>query len=167
MANRILTAELVRALFTYDPLTGSLTRRTGKKTGMEAAYPYGNGYFRVSIFGRDYRAHRVIWLLHTGYECATEVDHINRVKSDNRWGNLRAASHSQNTQNFGLRVDSTSGARGVWQSPKTHKWHAHIRVSGKKIHLGCFDTLEYAAQARATAEKRVFTNSPLNTALLC
>lgn len=35
--------------------------------------------------------------------------------------------------------------------PSDHRWRARIKLGGKEIHLGYFDTLEEALAARAAA----------------
>lgn len=165
MAKQILTASEANALFLYDPITGELTHRTGKSAGKTAAKPAVQGYLRATVGRTEYRLHRLVWLMHTGAQCEQEIDHINRVKTDNRWANLRSVSRQQNAQNMPVRSDNTSGVPGVSWSKRASKWMAHIRVAGKRTHLGLFTTVEAATQARATAEKQMFTHSPLNTAL--
>ena len=59
------------------------------------------------------------------------------------------ATRAQNCQNRRVRCDSKSGVKGVVASPnKTGKpWRAHIRVNGKRIWLGYFNTTEEAGRA--------------------
>ena len=87
------------------------------------------------------------------------IDHINRVKTDNRIENLRVASYSLNAHNTALRATNCSGVKGVslrslrnGKRP-SKKWVASIMVNGTRKHLGTFFTLEEAAKARANAEK--------------
>jgi AP2 domain/HNH endonuclease len=73
-----------------------------------------------------------------------ELDHVNGSRSDNRWCNLREATHSQNRANAQMRTDNTSGFKGVTWLKQTGKWRARIEVNGKRIHLGEYDTRERA-----------------------
>lgn len=75
------------------------------------------------------------------------VDHINGDGLDNRRANLRPATKSQNTMNSPLRLDSTSGFRGVSFTPQTGRWRAVIKVNYKRLHIGYFDEPEDAARA--------------------
>jgi hypothetical protein len=73
---------------------------------------------------------------------AAEVDRRDHDGLNNRRGNLRPATHSQNMGNARRRA-SRSGFRGVRRSRGTQYWEA--RFAGR--HLGTFDTPEAAARA--------------------
>jgi hypothetical protein len=75
------------------------------------------------------------------------VDHINGNRLDNRKSNLRIADHSQNACNSKLRRDNTTGKRGVHWHARSKKFIARVRLKNREIYLGCFDTLEAAAEA--------------------
>jgi hypothetical protein len=100
-------------------------------------------------------AHRLAWLWHYG-EWPTQVDHINRVKSDNRIENLRLATNSQNRANTGLRRDNASGQTGVWFDNHRKKWAAEIHWQNQKTRLGRFNTFEAAQSAYRQAAKEKF-----------
>jgi hypothetical protein len=73
------------------------------------------------------------------------VDHINRDKLDNRRSNLRLVSHPTNMRNQDAR--GRSGFVGVRQTPNG-RWIARVHVMYKQVHIGRFDTLEEAVEAR-------------------
>lgn len=107
-----------------------------------------SGYFQGAIFGRVYKAHRVIWLLHTGAWPTLEIDHINGDKLDNRIRNLREASRAENCRNKGITRANTSGFKGVYWDRSRLKWAAVIRDrEGKQINLGAFSSPETAHAA--------------------
>lgn len=79
--------------------------------------------------------------------CGYEVDHKNRNPLDNRKSNLRICTHAQNQRNkTKMKRKGQSKYRGVYLA-KNKKWIASIRVDGKIIALGRFDTEDQAANA--------------------
>lgn len=112
-----------------------------------------DGYRHGKILGFSFRAHRVIWAVKTGEWPKGEVDHINGDILDNRWENLRIATHSQNMKNRGAPSNNTSGYKGVSFHRKKGKWRAAIHSEGKKYHLGYFNSAELASQAYEEAAK--------------
>ena len=78
------------------------------------------------------------------------TDHINRNRLDNRKRNLRTANQSLNILNSSIKVNNTSGFKGVsffkWGKRKK-RWLAKIKVNYKFIHLGYFLKKEEAAKA--------------------
>jgi len=134
--------------------------RIGKIAGSLNA----DGYVKLIIDGRSYYAHKVAWLVMTG-EWVTypefEIDHKNRCRSDNRWGNLRKVNKSGNQRNAGGRKDNTSGVHGVnWKPlypkrPGYGRWVARIWDGPKHLYLGSFKEIEDAKRARREAEARL------------
>ena len=98
--------ELIKR-FTYDPDSGVLTHeerltiRDRKRNGVEVGYLTSNGYLRVKINGLHYRVARLIWKMYYKEDPpeGTEIDHINRIRTDNRIINLRAVTHIENLEN--------------------------------------------------------------------
>lgn len=61
-----------------------------------------HGYWFVSLCGRSYLVHRIIYLLHYGsLTKGLVIDHENRVRHDNRISNLREISQGDNARNRG------------------------------------------------------------------
>lgn len=82
------------------------------------------------------------------------VDHIDGDKLNNRWSNLRVVTQAVNNQNLrSARVGSKSGLIGAHWNKQDKKWQAGIRINGKNVHLGKFDTPE-EAHAAYIAKKR-------------
>jgi hypothetical protein len=84
------------------------------------------------------------------------IDHINHDKLNNCRSNLRIVTPQQNSMNTSKRKDNKSGVIGVHWHKAGEKWTASIMLNNKHIHLGCFDNLEEASQARKEAEKKYF-----------
>ena len=73
------------------------------------------------------------------------TDHINGNVLDNRKENLRSVEHYVNMHNRGKTIKNKSGFKGVHQN--CNKFEAGIRVNGKKIYLGLYNTAVQAALA--------------------
>lgn len=173
---RVTSAE-ARALLSYDPETGVLswrrrdrerfateqkfkawnTRYAGKPAGCVSS---GTGYLVMSIHNRRELAHRVIWLIQTGEWPPAQVDHKDHCRTNNRWFNLRAATHAENGRNQSARRGRTCAPMGVSQRRDTGKWSARIRVGGKTKNLGCYATLSAARDVwQAAAREAGFHES--------
>ena len=84
-------------------------------------------------------------------------DHINRNTLDNTRTNLRVVTSSINNRNRGMHADNTSGFKGVCKH-RNH-WRADISYDGIRFHLGTFDTIEEAVEARKAAEKEMWSDA--------
>jgi hypothetical protein len=149
----MLTAERLRELLAYDPETGVFTRRVqaarGRgRAGDVAGWVEPDGYVRIRLDGRKCRAHRLAWLYMTGKWPNDQIDHINGRTGDNRWVNLRAATHSENQCNRPLQLNNSTGYKGVY--PYRGAWRARIKKGGRFIHIGTFATAEAAHVARSS-----------------
>lgn len=145
----------LKELANYDPETGVWTHakaRANVFVGYVAGTLTKYGYIHVRLDGQGYFAHRLAFLWMTGEFPPGEVDHINLDRADNRWANLRAATHSQNMMNRRPASNNKSGLKGVWYCKATRKWLASIMVQRVAIHLGSHDTFEAARSARMSAE---------------
>jgi AP2 domain len=81
-----------------------------------------------------------------------EIDHKDQDSLNNQKYNLRVAN-GNNQKNSRMRIDNTSGFKGVSWSKVSKKWHAYIS-NKKRIHLGLFtDPLEAACAYDMAAVK--------------
>ena len=163
-----LTAAELRELVDYDPLTGILKWRwrynlhpqavtwNKRNAGNVAGQRDTKGYLFVSIYKISYRAHRLAWAHYYGEWPSLDIDHINRVKDDNRICNLRLATVAQNGLNVGLTKRNTSGVRGVFWHKGANKWQAGICYLGQEIYLGLYVKLEDAIKRRREAEDQYY-----------
>ncbi len=142
-----LTQKRLQELFTYEADTGIFIRKSTRKV----ATSLHNGYVRIFIDYKEYRAHRLAYLYMTGEFPTGIVDHINHCKTDNRWSNLRVVSHQENCKNMSLYKTNRSGSVGIYFHSRDKIWTACIYVDGKKKHLGCFSNKDDAINARAQA----------------
>jgi hypothetical protein len=150
----MLTVERSRELLDYDPETGVFRwkcRRKRIEKGSTAGSIWKDGYCRVQIDRRSYAAHRLAWLHVYGYWPADQIDHINGVRDDNRFCNLRAATPRENVRNSKVHGDNKSGLKGVRRATSSRKWEAAIRINSTYVYLGRFDTAEDAHAAYCVA----------------
>jgi hypothetical protein len=158
-------AEELRVAFAYDPETGVVTRRS---TGLRLLRLDSEGYVSVQFKGSKYALHRIIWRIQTGDDPeSSQIDHRDRVRSNNAWDNLRLATADQNAQNS-TKPPGRSGVRGVQWHSKDRRWHVVIRVGDVKHRFGSYKTVvEAESVARASREKMHgdFTNHGVATYL--
>jgi hypothetical protein len=92
--------EHLRATVAYDHATGLLTR---KRTGQPITTKTRDGYiaFKLNMGRRGeigIRGHRAAWMITYG-RWPGVIDHINRIRDDNRMCNLREVTRSENSRN--------------------------------------------------------------------
>ena len=110
-----------------------------------------------------------VFLMKPGAERA--VDHINGNGLDNRRGNLRVCTKSQNQGNrrkglFRNGTECSSKYKGVYWNKRDRRWRAQIRQKSKCIYLGNFRNEHDAAMAYDAKARELFgefarTNFPL------
>jgi len=144
-----MNAEEAKKAWDYDPETGKFIWKIGTKMrGKEAGtIKRVDGYRRIFYNGKFYSCANIAWLISTGEWPEEEIDHINCDREDNRLANLRPATRKQNAAN--KKAYGKTGARGVVLIKG--RYQARIQANKKMVHLGCFDTLEEAAQAYRSA----------------
>ena len=116
------------------------------------------GYYKVTLPKKQILVHRLVAM--TFLENPNqypEVDHKNNIKSDNRLENLQWVSSSQNSQNTTIQKNSKTGIKGVCKQGK--KWVSYITIDGIRLHIGLFETIEEARDARIAKVQEVFTNA--------
>lgn len=157
-----ISQEKLRSLLIYEPETGVFRWRhdAGRHgrfpAGSIAGWVSGNGYRYLRIDRKTYRASRLVWLYMNGVMPPHQVDHINRVTTDDRIANLRLAKPSQNKANSSLYRNNTSGFKGVYFDSERGDWRAKARVNGKRRWIGRFKTREQAFAAYCSAVDREY-----------
>jgi hypothetical protein len=151
-------------LLHYAPKSGEfrwrMTRgkmRAGSRAGtIRRSRPGVPPYRKIHVLGRGYFASRLAVFYMTGEWPTGQVDHKDRDTLNDRWGNLRPASQSQNMANSAVRSDNRSGFKGVSFNKGRSSWHVHISVKGKRIFLGRFETAEKGHAAYCVAADAFF-----------
>ena len=145
----MITQTRLKHLFGYDETTGRLIRKIFEKTG-EKDLTEGvsaQGYFMRWVDGICYTEHSLVFLFHFNY-IPDEIDHRNRVKTDNRIDNLRECSRTKNNGNHRKTTRPTSSRfKGVYWSKNAKKWIAQISMGKTYHYLGLFREEVHAAAA--------------------
>lgn len=149
--------ETLRSLLSYDPDTGIFRWRNRQRkiggfidAGSIAGFKEILGYWCVGLNKKTYKCHRLAWLYFYEEWPSNNIDHINCDRSDNRICNLRLGDRKVNPFNQRVRINNTSGHKGITITPYG-KFIARIGVRRSRIYLGTFDSLEEAHAAYAVA----------------
>ena len=149
-----MNQDVLKEYLEYNPETGifkwikfSGNSAVGNKAGWDC-----HGYIYINLLNRAYPAHILAFLYMEGKLPIDEVDHINHIKNDNRWINLRVVTHAENGKNQKLRIDNTSGMPGVTWRNDIKKWRARIKDGIDRVHLGNFNYYIIACAVKKEAE---------------
>lgn len=154
----MLTHQELLQRIEYNPATGIIYwRANNKRAGTIVLCGGSKGYRRIVIGQKQYSEHCIIWFYMTGEWPRLQIDHANMVRDDNRWANLREATHTDNIRNRHVNPLSRTGLKGISFAPKQQKkWRARYKLNGKDIYIGSFSTPEEAHAAYARAAESVF-----------
>ncbi len=141
----------------YNQETGNfiwLVSRGGSRKGDIAGSLDKRGYIVIGIDYNAYFAHVLAYFYMTEHYPKypdEQIDHINRIKGDNRWKNLRWANDALNALNCPIQSNNSSGYKGVGRDKRKKEtdkcWRAYIQLEGKQKSLGYYHTPEEAARA--------------------
>lgn len=163
-----LTQERVKQVLAYDPLSGIFRWLICEVVnqihpGDVAGCRSDKGYWHIRVDGELHYRSRLAWFYMTGEWPTKFVDHRDRERQNDRWKNLRLATNQDNIRNSKLRIDNSSGVKGVYWMKRHRSWQASIRVDKKLLHLGNYKDLGDAALARRAAELKYFGEFAPNT----
>ena len=150
--NTIDLIETINLLLDYDSKQGEFIWKKSKcflndkNIGKVAGTINRNGYRIIRINSKNYRAHRLVWLMETKELPTKPIDHINRNKLDNKFSNLRLCTYSQNMYNTPkTKKPTTSKYKGVTLTP--WGWLARVQLNNKKVYQEYFKSEKEAATA--------------------
>lgn len=120
----------------------------------------GGGYGYLRYGGKSLRAHRVSYELNVGkIGEGMEVDHKCRNRACVKPDHLQAVSSQQNSENLSVRVDSSTGVRGVKLCKQTGRYAAQVKVKGKTYWGGRHSTIAEAEAAVVALRNKLCTNN--------
>lgn len=154
---KVLERGRLMELLHYNKKIGIFRWRKGlprKTERSKADKKKVDGYCFVWIDGKQYPSHRLAWLYVYGYMPENEIDHINRVRSDNRISNLREVSRQCNVRNCSVKKNNKSGITGVCWAKDRGLWKSQTVVDRKTVNLGYYKSKLDAAKARWETEVR-------------
>jgi hypothetical protein len=100
-----------------------------------------NGYIKCSVAGTMTYGHILMWIHATHDFPSGMIDHINRIRHDNKLSNLRLTTPAENMLNRPVTSNNQTGVRGVYFTP-SGKYR--VTIAGK--YLGTFTTLVEAEE---------------------
>lgn len=161
--------QYLAPLVDYNPETGEMFWRV--RGGDDAAVKMFNtrfagrqitrkgdsGYYHAGVRfnGKDLvvPVHRLAWYIVHGEVPQGQIDHKDRVRTNNRISNLRVVTHAENGRNQRLHSNNTSGYVGVSWDKNGRRWAAYVSHAGKRVGLGRYKDVSAAAEAAAAARQ--------------
>lgn len=154
--HQMITQAELKEVLTYNHETGIFTWNSSRGKAIKggvAGTLLDNGYLCIRYKGKGYKAHRLAFIYMNGfYPTDFDTDHINHIKTDNRWSNLRLVTKSENQRNRSLNANNKYGQTGIYHNKKKDTWQVSITINGKWKTINEFKDKEKAVQARKEAE---------------
>lgn len=105
-----------------------------------------DGYIRIKFNGKLILSHRLAWFYVYGDWPKQHIDHINRIRDDNRIENLRDVSIGENNLNT-VRKPNKTGHIGVYRT-RHGKYMAVYYIKRRSKYIGTYNKIEDAILAR-------------------
>ena len=142
----MITSDILNSKYNYDCDSGILTNKKGRLIGSIDKDGYLVTNFKIDNKKHYMFVHRIIWIMNNGIiSTDVSIDHINRIKTDNRMCNLRLSDSQSQQYNKGLSSKNTTGYKGV--SPFKDMYIAQCKVNKRSIRIGVYHTKEEAKKA--------------------
>lgn len=114
--------KYIKCTFSIDENTGIITRID--RSNSNGSYDK-DGYLIIKIKTKQFKSHRLAWFLYYNEWPQGEIDHINRIRTDNRKCNLRITDRIGNIKNtyrkpnkdtnqVGIYIDKTKGLNKIY-----------------------------------------------------
>jgi HNH endonuclease len=149
MQKQNLSQKRLKHLLNYNPTSGEFVwiNKTSNLSRIDIGSIAGtinpNGRRYIIIDGTKYFSSRLAWFYVTGMWPINQIDHINRIRNDDRFCNLREATIYEQAHNRGIKGDAITGIQGV-SITKSNTYQARIIRFGEVIFQKTFKTLEEA-----------------------
>ena len=126
-----------RKLRVYASGIVHVKRKHNDEYYLKAVKKHSGGYRQLTLYYQKvrkyYYVHRIVGYAYHGLDIddpEDEIDHINRIRHDNRVENLRPSTRQQNQWN--------NNAKGYTWDDHAQTWKVQIQLNGKTIYLGRF-----------------------------
>lgn len=156
MTKRQEFTKTLKESLSYDPDSGlfhwNKKSKPFKKNGHKpAGSASSNGYVYITFQKQKYLAHRLAFYFAEGRlpDRGVDVDHINGIRSDNRFSNLRLCCRSNNLANSNLSKGDLP--RGVQKNGSG--FMARIKRKNQTLYLGTFANAKDAGDAYLAARE--------------
>ena len=145
-----MTLEYLLWCLDFNRKDGTFTWKRSSRAGW-VGRPAGcisGGRCIIRMKNKGWRRSHLVWLVKTGSlpPEGYDIDHKNRIKSDDRPANLRLATRAQNCMNKDVQANNTIGHRNI-HARDDGKFIVQIQRHGVRIGKK-FDTLEEAIAFR-------------------
>lgn len=143
--------------YKYSPQAGLFYRNKSKtRRGGSIGHLNGSGYMGMRIFGYGFIFHhRLAFLAMTAKMPGIndQIDHINGIKTDNRFENLRIVDVRNNQNN--KTIHRNGKLVGAVFCEREKLFVSRIRVKNKRINLGHFKSEIEAHEAYMEAKNQI------------
>lgn len=133
--------------YTYNPITGQVTNSKGK-----VLVTRHHGYLMMKVGNKKLPQHHFAFdFMGVPRPSGMDVDHINGIRDDNRWCNLRLVTRSENRRNSARPRHNKTGIIGVCWHKHGEKWE----VKGLRKTIGYSRDFFEACCMRKSWENKV------------
>lgn len=167
-----VSLERLMQVLHYDQDTGTFTWaaptsirvQEGDEAGSVASVSGGRVYRQIAIDGVSYYANVLAWFYVTGVWPQSAVGYRNADGLDTRFGNLRLMQKNeiQHSREPTPLRNNTTGFLGVSRAYRKNgaRWEAKIKIGGRRMTLGIFDTAEEASAVYLKVKRALAVPSP-------